>query len=97
MTLNESSSHTFDKVIEKFEYSKIKIEEELEEAADDLGLVAAARVQIERETREELFRLKLKLTNKHLSQVRLVEEFENAPFIISRGSRKVKGYKYLQL
>ena len=40
-------------------------------------------------------RLKLKLTNKHLSQVRIVEESENAPFIISRGSRTVKGYKYI--
>ena len=94
-TLNESSCRTYDKVIEKFEYSKVKLEEELGEAADDLGLVAAARVNIERETKEELSRLKLKLANKHLSQVRLVEEFENAPFIISRGSRKVKGYKYI--
>ena len=34
-------------------------------------------------------RLKLKLTNKHLSQVRIVEESENAPFIISRGSRYI--------
>ena len=94
-TLNESSSRTFDKVIEKFEYSKVKLEEELEEAADDLGLVAAARVQIERETRDELSRLKIKLANKHLFQVQRVEESENAPFILSRGSRKVKGYKYI--
>ena len=41
--------------------------------------------------RQEMPRLKLKLTNKHLSQVRIVEESENAPFIISRGSRTVKG------
>ena len=53
-TLNESSCRTYDKVIEKFEYSKVKLEEELGEAADDLGLVAAARVHIERETKEEL-------------------------------------------
>ena len=46
-TLNESSCRTYDKVIEKFEYSKVKLEEELGEAADDLGLVAAARVHIE--------------------------------------------------
>ena len=88
-------SRIFDKVISKFEFSKARLEEDLEEAGDALGLAASARVQIERETRDELSQLKIRLANKHLFQVQRVEESVNAPFIISRGSRKVKGYKYI--
>ena len=94
-SLNEASSRSFDKIIEKFEYTKLKLFEELEDSAEDLGLGSAERVQIERGARESKARQKLNLNNKHLRQVQQVHEFVNAPFALSRGSRKVRGVQYI--
>ena len=49
----------------------------------------------ERVIRENKHFYQLKLTNKHLRQVQQVQELENAQFILSRGSRKVSGFKYI--
>ena len=45
-----------------------------------MGLAASAQVQIEREMKDELSQLKIRLANKHLFQVQPVEESVNAPF-----------------
>ena len=93
--LNEASSRSLDKICERFEYNKLKLGEELEEAAEALGLSAAARVNIENEIREDLSGLQRKLRRKHSSQVQHVQDLEGSPFILSRGSRKVSGLKYV--
>merc|ERR1711879_504209 len=55
----------------------IKLEEDSEECAESLEIRAAVRVQVERETRDELSRLKNKLINEHLSQGPQVEKCDN--------------------
>ena len=94
-TLSEASSRSFDQVIEKFECSKISLNEELEDLEFNLGISRDLRNQIEAEAKEQNVPLKLKLANKHLSQVRRVREEEQSPFELSHGSRKVKGSKYI--
>ena len=79
-TLSEASSRSFDKVIEKFELSKISLDEELEDLELNMGISRDLRNQIEAEAKEQNVSLKLKLANKHLSQVRRVREEEQSPF-----------------
>ena len=90
-TLDEASSRSLDRIIEKYEYSKLQMEEELEAIEID----RAEEVEIKRGVREIKAAYKVKLLNKHLEQVRHVQEAENTPFQRSMGSRKVKGLKYI--
>ena len=93
--LNEASSRSLDQIIEKHEISKIKIEEVLDELDLQLDISRAERCEIEHRVKNANASLRLKLANKHLEQVRQVEAENNTPFILSHGSRKVKGSKYI--
>ena len=46
-SLNEASSRCFDKIIEKFEYREIKLEEEIEELEDNLEIHVNVRNEAE--------------------------------------------------
>ena len=94
-SLCEASSRSFDRVVQKFEYSKVKLEEKLGELGDGLGLSLAERIEIGRDIHEQNSALKVKLASKHLEQVRRVTEEENAQFELCRGSRRVRGSKYI--
>ena len=94
-TLNEASSRSLDKVIEKHEYSKLRMEEELEALEESLEIGFVEKREIIRGVREIKAAYKGKLLNKHLQQVRHALETESTPFELSRGSRKVKGLKYI--
>ena len=94
-SLDEASSRGFDKIIEKYEYSKIKMEEELDDLDSQLGVSRTERSRIENNVKAANASLRVKLTNKYLAQVRQVEDDDNTPFTLSHGSRKVKGSKYI--
>ena len=94
-TLDESSSRSFDRIIEKLEYSKVKAEENLAELRDNSDLNNNDITEIRRHVEERNDPLKLKLANKHLSQVQQVYEANNSPFTLCHGSRRVKGLNYI--
>ena len=59
-SLCEASSRSFDRVVQKFEYSKVKLEEKLGELGDGLGLSLAERIEIGRDIHERNNALKVK-------------------------------------
>ena len=65
-TLNEASSRSLDKVIEKHEYSKLRMEEELEALEESLEIGFVEKREIIRGVREIKAAYKGKLLNKHL-------------------------------
>ena len=94
-SLSEASSRSFDKIVEQYEYSKVKLEEKLDDLRENLDVNNGVIHQIRINFEEQNAPLKVKLANKHLAQVQQVEETKNSPFILCHGSRKVKGLNYI--
>ena len=93
--LSEASSRGLDLVIEKFEKSKIKLEEKLHTLCDNLKLSNGQKFDIVGETKVKNSNLKAKLMNKLEIRVQQVDQNKLNPFILSRGSRKVRGDDYI--
>ena len=93
--LSESSSRGLDLVIDKFEKSKIDLEEKLFNLSDNLNLTNLKKFNIIGSVKVENDGLKNKLRNKLESRIQQVEENKASPFTLSRGSRKVRGEEYI--
>ena len=87
-------SRGLDLVIDKFEKSKIDLEEKLFNLSDNLNLTNLKKYIIG-SVKVENDGLKNKLRNKLESRIQQVEENKASPFTLSRGSRKVRGEEYI--
>lgn len=93
--LNESSSRGLDLVIERFQKSKIELEEKLDELCDNLKISNDRKFYTIGEMKVKNIGLKAKLANKLEVRVQQVQEARNKTFRSSGGSRRVRGDEYI--
>ena len=82
-------------VIERFQKSKIELEEKLDELCDNLKISNDRKFYTIGEMKVKNIGLKAKLANKSEVRVQQVQEARNKTFRSSGGSRRVRGDEYI--